>query len=270
MSSGSTVAAHPSRRIGRRGDDARVLINTVNASAYGFTLAEPPGWLDAPSLQTPVVPMPYVPNRGPLVMGASIIQAKRVTLRGHVRGSSAANVRLKLDGLKLALAVSPTKIVFDDALTRYHSLYLESLVVTPRAQGSFRAKDLRVDMSFLAAPPSALDVTETTIADDAPLLLGTAPLRPVVTLLDADDPVLTLRDKDGNAVTSLFLFGSGTIVVDHDTLTITVDGDADMAAIDSGDFFVIDPSDPKYGGSGPTITATGVSSHSTTYRRTWL
>lgn len=244
-----------------------MLINSVNARAYGFVLSEPPGWLDAPPAQTPSA---TILQRGPIVVGGQTVQARRVTLRGYVRGNSAADARTKLDSLKLALSYPPVQVVFDDSASRYHSLHLENLTAPPLPQGAFLAIDLRVEALLVAYSPYAIDVDATTVAGVAALPLGTGPVRPVVTLNGATNPVThSLRDKDNNVVGSMVIAAAGTVVVDHDAKTITVDGVLDLNALTSGDFFVIDPADPKFQGAGPSITSSGATSHSVTYRRTW-
>ena len=249
-----------------RRNEKLMLINSVNARTFGFTLSEPPGWLDAPSLQTPSV---QVIQRGPIALPQTV-QARRVTLRGWVRGSSASDARSKLDSLKLALSFPPVKIVFDDTSTRYHSLHLEGFSTPPLQQGAFLAKDLRVEAQLTAYLPYAFDNSETTVAGTSALPMGTGPVRPVVTLSGATSPVThNLRDKDNNVVTSMVIAAAGTIIVDHDAKTITDDGVLNLNALTSGDFFVIDPADPKFQGAGPSITSSGASSHSTTFRKTW-
>lgn len=244
-----------------------MLINSVNARTYGFILAEPPGWLDMPPVQTPSA---SVLQRGPIVLGAQTVLPRRVTLRGHVRGSSASDVRTKLDSFKLALSYPPVKIVFDDSSTRYHSLHLETFSHPPLPQGTFLAKDLRVELTLVAYSPYAIDLSDTVISGTSALPMGTGPVRPVVTLSGASNPVThNLRDKDSNVVSSMVIAAAGTIIVDHDAKTITDDGVLNLNALTSGDFFVIDPADPKFQGAGPSITSSGASSHSTTYKKTW-
>lgn len=243
-----------------------MLINGVNASTFGFVLSAPPGWLDAPATQ---IPSTVVLKRGPVITGDALVQPRRVTLRGYVRGTSAANVRTKLDSLKLALSFPPVSVVFDDSATRDHSLYLDTFAVPPQPAGAFIAKDLAVEIGMTAFSPYARDLTATTVSGSAALPMGTGPVRPVVTLNGATNPSISLRDKNGAAVTSMFFTLAGTAVIDCDLQTILVGGVSNMAALDSGDFFVIEPGDPKFQGTGPTITATGVSSYSTTYKRAW-
>lgn len=244
-----------------------MLINSVNARTYGFILSEPPGWLDAPPVQTPSA---FVLQRGPVVLGTQTVQPRRVTLRGYVRGTSASDARSKLDSLKLALSFPPVKVIFDDSSTRYHSLHLEGFSAPPLPQGAFLAKDLRVEIAMVAYSPYAIDSSDTTVSGSSALPMGTGPVRPVVTLNGASSPVThNLRDKDNNVVASMVIAASGTIVVDHDAKTITDDGVLNLNALTSGDFFVIDPADPKFQGAGPSITSSGASSHSTTYKKTW-
>lgn len=243
-----------------------MIINDIDASAFDFTLAESPGWMDSPPVQTPSA---IILQRGPRALGSGVELTKRVTLRGLVRGATAAEARDNLDLLKLALSYPPVRVTFEDRSDRYHSLRLDSFNAPPSAQGSHVVSALRIDIAMTALPPYAFDIDETEVSGAAPLPLGTGPVRPVITLSGASNPVVSLRDKDSNVVTAIALTASGTIIIDNDALTITDDGTPNMASLDGGDFFVIDPADPKFQGAGPTITATGVASYTTTYHRSW-
>ncbi len=243
-----------------------MIINDIDASAFDFTLAESPGWLDSPPVQTPSA---IVLHRGHRPLGTGIELPRKVTLRGLIRGTTAAEARENVDLLKLALSYPPARVTFDDHPDRYYSLRLDNFNAPPAPQGSHVVAALRVDIAMTAIPPYAFDIDETEVSGNAALPLGTGPIRPVITLAGAADPVVSLRDKDGNVVTVIALTASGTIVIDNDALTITDDGVPNMASLDGGDFFVIDPADPRFHGAGPTITATGVSSYTTVYRRSW-
>lgn len=243
-----------------------MLINSVNASTFGFTLSDAPGWLDTPPTTTPTG---VVLLRGARALGPSVEQPRRVSIRGLVRGSSPSDARTKIDALKLALSFPPVQVSFADWATRYYLLRLDTFSVPAEAMGSQISKNLRVEITMTAIPPYAFETSTTTVAGGAAMAMGTGPVRPVVTLTGANNPVISLKDKDANVVTVMALTLAGTIVIDNDAMTILDDGVLNLNALVTGDFFVIDPADPKFQGSGPTINATGVSSVSTNYRKSW-
>lgn len=219
-------------------------INGVVASAYGFYLAEPPGWLDAPTIQTPTA---TVPGRGTLATAASTPQPRKVLLRGHVRGKTAAIARTNLDLLKLALSDDVVELTFDDQATRFYRTRRESFVTPPLSQGAFLTKDLRVEITMTALDPYNYDVTATSLATAGPMPLGTAPIRPVLTFasITAASPpwFIDMKDFTDTVVQTMTInsaCAAALVVVDNDTQVIT---EAGLTILDklSGDFFKIDP-----------------------------
>lgn len=242
-----------------------MLINGVDALTMGFTLSDAPGWLDMPPAQTPVG---IVLSRGSRALGPPVENAKRLTIRGWVRASTAAQARIYLDTLKLNFFRSPVQLVFADWSTRYYDAMIENFSVPPAQMGSQVAKALQVTATFITQYAQETALTSVSGSDAMPM--GTGPVRPIVTLSGATSPVThSLLDKDGNTISSMVIAASGTIVVDHDAMTIVDDGVLNLNALTSGDFFYIDPAQIRFQGSGPTITSSGASSHSISYRKSW-
>lgn len=255
-----------------------MLIDGVNAKTYGFVLSEAPGWLDAPPLQ---VPTAQIPNRGQIVIGDPVVQSKRITLRGYVRGSSVADSRTRLDALKKALSFAPVKVIFDDITTRYHSLYLQSFSASSLPQGSFVVKDVRVEATFLASSSYALDNDETTVITYDPLIMGTGPIRPFVSLLGIAFTAgwsIRLKDYLGNVVQEMVfntnLNSVPPLYIDCEARTITRGGYDWLPYLSSGDFFEIEPAlHADYANSlWPTMDVIGLDGGGppvATYRKTW-
>ncbi len=251
-----------------------LLINGVDSETLGYTLAEAPGWLDAPKRQTPSAAVSG--TAGEKALGSPIEASRVVTLTGTVRAATAALARGKVDSLKLALLASPLALTFADNSTRRVYGVLEGFTVGSLA-GAFVQEGLKVDATVRALDPYSYDISLTTVAGFGSgnrLPLGTGPIRPIVTISGAStNPVLTLRNSAGAAMGSLTLtittIVGDTLVIDMGLKTVKKNGVSSLSAITAGDFFTIDPTDQtNYGGSGPYIDVSS-GAGSIAYSKSW-
>jgi phage-related protein len=256
-----------------------MLINDVDPkTTWGFVLESAPAWLDSPPYDTPAA---QVLKRGGLrVLDAPRAGARQLTIRGTIRGTTAADARTKADAFKLALSKRiGAKFVFDDILTRYVMARLQSFRIPPYGP-SMLQKDLSVEASFLAHDPYSYETTTVgPITLDATAAnhqtLGTGPSRPVITLTGAQtNPLLTLYDTTGTIVLGTMQFtvamiAGDVLVIDCDLKTVKLNGASRLDILTTGDFFVFDP----LVDTGPAIQYTsggaGAATGSFTYRKSW-
>jgi phage-related protein len=200
-----------------------LLINGVDAETLGFTLAESPGWLDAPPREFPTAPVSGRP--GATALANPTEGVRQVTLTGTVRASTVASGRSKVDALKLALLANPLAVL-------------------------------------TALDPLSYDIAQSTIAIGTRLPLGTGPIRPIVTISGASvNPIISLFNTAGVVVASITItittILGDTLVVDMDAKTVKKNGVSSIASVTAGDFFSIEPADQvNFGGAGPWVGTT--------------
>lgn len=252
---------------------ARFLFNDVPASVYGLVIGDVTGWLDSPNTQTPTVTVP--PRAGTVQISDTREQPRAITMRGYVRGSSASDARTRYENLKAALRTSRVKLSMPDGRNRHINAVRDSLIA-PSIGGQFIQRNLPVELRFTALDPYFYDDSLTSVAAPNPLPLGTAPVRPVLTLTGATvtGPVFTLRDFNDVIVAqmtfaALALSPGDTLIVDCDAMTAKKNGTNVLSNL-IGDFFKIDPTihADRANTDWPyiTVNATGLT---TSYRKAW-
>jgi hypothetical protein len=255
----------------------------IDVATYGFTLSEAPGWLDLPPRQIPSAPI--IGRPGAKELATAQENPRRLTLRGTVRGATAAIARANVDALKLAFMAKPLSLSFADFPDRHVFVSLEGFVPQPlaNARGPFVQEALQVEATFTAYDPLSYDNTLTIATMPAgsstPLLVpGTGPIRPVVRLntgAGAVNPVLSLFGTAyglGVVVGSLSLTittGSTDVLeIDMDAKTVKKNGVSVLSAISAGDFFAVEPSDPLMRPLGWFIIPSS-GGGTVRYRRSW-
>jgi predicted phage tail component-like protein len=133
-----------------------VLIDGVDArNTYAFALESAPQWMDTPSRQTPSGQVLRRP--GARVLDKPREQARSITLKGTILGTSADDARNKADALKLALSKNAgVQLTFDDEPTRYVTARCESFKVPPIGPSMIQPK-LTVEATLTAHDPYAYD-----------------------------------------------------------------------------------------------------------------
>lgn len=251
----------------------KVSFNGIADSVYGLVVADVSAVNSAPERTTPTVP---VWGRGGVTPMADSQEGPRtISVRGHVRGSSVADQRAKMDALKLALQVASIELIVPDQPTRYALVSLEQFDA-PNLPIQYSQKDWPVNLRFAARYPYLLQTTPESIVSPAALPMGTGPVRPVMTLTGTTlAPVFTLKNNAAVTVATM-TFGTLTmtapdvLVVDCDTLTARMNGVNVLANLTLGDFFLIEPSiHANYSTSAwPTITV-NAGTNTISYRRSW-
>lgn len=258
-----------------------LLINNVDAATFGFILTEAPSWIDLPPRQTPT--QPVINRQGVTVTAAPIEAARRVVLRGFVTSASVATTRANIDALKAALLAPLVQLIFQDNATRYVTVGLDSFTVGFQGPALIERR-LRVEIQMTAYDPYFYDVTPSSVlfnvAGTPPGTIGTGIIRPVLTLTGAatGPTTIQLTDKSGVAVSTMTIagntIGGDVVVVDNDARTIKKNGTSIISSLSGGDFFAIDPSDPRFN-STPfwyfylTAGGPGNANSVVSYRRTW-
>jgi phage-related protein len=228
-----------------------VLINGVDAKVtYGFAYERADGWLDAPARKTPSAAV--LKRGGERALDNPRDQARSITIKGTVIGTSAQDARDKTDALKLALSKNTgAQITFDDLLTRFIIARCESFKVPPFGPSMIQRK-LAVEIILVAYDPftystgntGPITLDGTTTVHQS---IGTAPSRPIITLTGAQtNPVLVMWDTTGTVVLgtislTVTMIAGDTLVIDCDAKTIKLNGNNRLDTLTSGDFFLFDP-----------------------------
>ena len=141
-------------------------------------------------------------------------------------------------------------------------------------QPELTQKAYDVALRFLVSDPRYYATSDTivnfTTATDMPL--GTALVDPVVRLTGGTDPVLIYKNSSAVEVARMEFTWSGTwIDIDMDAKTILDNtGTSQIAALDTGEFFSLDPNDGDYPTSDwPTLEVSGGGSGTATYRKAY-
>lgn len=225
-----------------------VFLDDVDVAQYGLVVARVDGWTGSPARTLPTV---VVAGRsGVRVAGAATTGARALTLRGTVRGATAAAARANLDALRAACR-GPARLRCADAPDRELVVYLAGVDAEDPDAGQLVAADLAVAVALVAPDPH-----KRARAEDAVPMpgggppneagLGTAPSRPRMELGAVASPVITVTDGAGAVRGVISLPGvTGNVVVDHDAGTIRDrdTGASRLAALTSASLFplVLDP-----------------------------
>jgi predicted phage tail component-like protein len=139
-----------------------VLINGLDARVtYAFAADNSPGWMDAPSRQTPSAQV--LRRGGARVLDKPRDQARQLTLRGTIMGASASDARDKADALKAALCRnSGVQLTFDDEPTRYVLARCEAFRVPPTGPSLIQNR-LTVEATMTAHDPFAYDLDDVAM-----------------------------------------------------------------------------------------------------------
>lgn len=254
----------------------------IDIATYGFTLSEAPGWLDLPPRQTPSAPIIGRPGAKELTVAQE--GPRKLTLRGTVRGATAAVARANVDALKLALLAKPLSLSFADNPDRHVFVSLEGFTSQPlpNALGGFVQENLQIEATLVAYDPLSYDNSLTVVlmpaGSSTPFLVpGTGPIRPLVRISGASlNPVLLVLGTNGYGIGSpigsigltITTAGADTLEIDMDAKTVRKNGVSALASITAGDFITIEPNDPLVRPLGAFMGANS-GGGSVRYRRSW-
>lgn len=253
-------------------------INGTDPRTLGLVVAEVSGWLDDPVRRYAAA---SVEGRdGQLVLdGTPDVASVRMVIRGVVVGSSAADARAQLDSLKWLFAAPSLVVRFTDQAGRLKTALCERFAVAAGA-AQMIARHLAVEIELVAHDPYTYDEADTTVGytgGDTGLPQGTGPVRPVITITGAStNAVITLKKYDGTTYGTLGLtistVAGDSLVIDCAKRTVRLNGVNRLAALSSGDFFVIEPSTlaNRLTGANPSYAVAGVTgTTSVTYKKAW-
>lgn len=253
-----------------------LVVNGVDIATLGLTIAEAPGWLDAPPRDIPTAPI--IGRAGAKALSVPTEGPRQINLTGTIRGKTVVLARNTVDQIKLALLADELSLTFADHADRHVYAYLKTLTtrILQGAQGPFVQEALAIDITLQALNPLSYDNDLTSVGFGSAnrLALGTGPVRPLITITGAaTNPVITLRNKTGVAMASMTLTvtdaGGDTLSIDMDSKTIKKNGVSALSSLTAGDFFSIDPLDQaNYGGAGPYIDVSS-GAGTVNYWRTW-
>lgn len=257
------------------------LDDVETAAAFGFYVEHPDGWDAPPARAADTVKLPGRAGARRIgAGGAGADGARTLTLRGAILAGDAETMRTRRDALLAAIAPAVVRVRCAEPLAAGlpgRELFAEVESVTfpapPNAGHLVAAHALGVEIVFTCPDPYKYDVedTEVTLSTGGTALpLGTAPVRPVVTMTGGGTLALK-HGVTGATVATLAVTGGGTIVVDFDALTVTSGGVSiiDTALADAAQFFAIDPAAcanyalAQWPLLACTVSATAV------YRRAW-
>lgn len=253
-----------------------LMINGVAAFAgYGIVVADIQGWLDGPQKENQ---RGLVPGRAGKILLRSAQEMERpLTIRGLVRGTTASDVRTKFDTLKHALEGTTVKFAMPDGAGRHIYAAVE-LVSSPVEAGQFARKDLPVEIRAVADAPYFLSDALTSVAGGAAMPLGTAPIRPLLSLTGAAATGITLTLRNNLVATvatlsfpTLTLTGGDVFVVDNDLMTAEKNAVNQLALLSTvSDFFLVDPKlHADYPTSAWPSIISNVGTLTVSYRRAW-
>ena len=252
-------------------------INGVDATTLGLTLAEAPGWLDAPPRDVPTTQV--IGRPGLKALAAPIEGPRQITLVSTTRSATSTLTRTQIDAIKLALMADTVSLIFADHGDRYVATRLKSFTVKmlQGAQGPFVQEALGVEAVLIAHDPYSYDNAVTTIASAASMALGTAPSRPVITITatgtNAGPVAVVLRTNDnvivGTLTITVGLVITDVLVIDMDAKTIKKNGVSIIGNTLVGDFWLADPLLHIQAGVGPKVDAVTNATVSVAFRKTW-
>lgn len=252
----------------------------------GLVIAEVTGWADDAVERYPTIAVPGRPG----VVRTSLLSetaARRMVVTGTIIGAGAsaatriADARTKLDLLRAILAPASLAIIFADLPSRSITADCEGVTVTaPPAM--MVADKLPVQFTLVAHDPYFYDTATTTQTVSAgALALGTAPVRPLVTVTFTGSVAAwnwTLYRCALMGSTSLgpmsfanaFVAGN-VLVIDNALRTVSLNGVARLDLISGGDFIALDPATMAVfaSSSWPFMDWSGSSTVSIAYKKAW-
>jgi len=254
-----------------------LLINDVTAYSMGLIVGSISGWRDIPDRQTPTAPVP--PRAGATKLSIAREQPRQLAISGTLIGTSKADLQAKADTLALAIQGELTKLAMPDGMGRHIYARAErgSYPVIP-SQLTPTARKYPIELRFTADNPYFLSDSATSVASGVAMPLGTAHVRPLLTLTAAavTGVTFTLRDNTTATVATmafpqLTLISADILIVDCDLMTAKLNGANALALLSSAsDFFKVDPfAHANYGSaSWPSITV-NTGTLTVAYRKRW-
>jgi hypothetical protein len=217
---------------------------------------------------------------GRVLVGDAHQGTRQVTISGVLDARTVAGLRAAENAFKARLAVGTIGLSVQGSTGIEIRARLRSLLITP-GHPPLAALVSQVEATLEAVDPYAYDVVPTVIALSsaaAACPLGVHPSAPVIRIMNATDPVATVRGASGEPVASIAI--TITQATDEDYIVIDCErqrileydagAESDItAAVSAGDFFALDPLDgDRDNDAWPTLELSSGTGEAV-YRRAW-
>lgn len=195
-----------------------------------------------------------------------------IELRGVLRADGSVYIGVSVNGGAETAASPSTALALAPAWAST-SLEFPTSTGSSEAIGLTEMAIVRGERSIAQLRAIAHPTSSAVVASGNEMPLGTGPVRPVLTLWGvAVNPTISLYNSVGGLVGTMALtvttIASDVIVIDCDAKTIRLNGANRVDLLTSGDFFLIEPTDPNFDGTGPRFTSSS-GALSVSYRRSW-
>ena len=252
-------------------------INGFNLGTHGLQWKTRDGWNDGPEAELITHKLPI--GEGVFFQEAVENKPRIIKVEGTIHASTISGFNTNLDEIKNVLNGS-LQVKFSDDSVRYVTGYRTLFTVSDFVPGAIiPIKPYK--LTIVCPDPRKYSTTSEDIAEDTDCPLGTARVRPTVTITGpATNPTtITLKDYLGVAVSSFTMTGilssGNTWIINSDLRKVeknTGSGPQDDLANFAGTFPNLDPEDADFANSlFPEFDATAgaPASLSITYSKAW-
>ncbi|MBC7841893.1 MAG: hypothetical protein H7099_06260 [Gemmatimonadaceae bacterium] len=245
-------------------------------TTFGYRVSRIEGLYDAPP--TSLTPQTVPGRPGAVLLAEPQVEVRPLTVRGVIRGATAAQARARRDLLLTVLQREQLALRAANDLTRELLVQVTGVSVTPYG-AQFTSPDIALDFTCTALDPYWRDVTPTVVGaiGTTPVAcpLGSAIVRPVLSIAGVGAVLrIVLRNALGVVISDLQLAGltAGiTVVIDCAAQTIRQGALSQLRTLVSGDFPVLDPvrDADAVSAAWPTLSVSQ-GTMTATYAKAWL
>lgn len=255
-----------------------ILVNGYDLAGLGFHAPQIDSHLAAPGRSYAISEIPERDDALLLSEGGTP-QARRIQVNGWLQAPDRATLRLYADRFKGRLRGGALEVIFPDEPGRFIRGRAEQVTLPP-IPPVFSQRAIYANFALVCPDPHYYDLTTQTVAigaGAAQIALGSAPVRPIITLTSGTGPVIIYRDAAGVARARMDFTGTSigtgaSLVIDTHRMTIRTGAGVNMAnaLISPSRWIVLDPyhaAGPA--GPWPTVEVTNGAGE-IRYRRAWL
>ena len=229
-----------------------VTMDGVDLESLGYQIRKIPGMRSRPATSTPNQALAY--RIGSILTGRRVVQPRELEIQGSVVGTSASDLHSKIESLQYRLSGTTITIIIQDKSTKQLICYVQTVEVA-HAEPELLTRVAAVNIKLIALDPLWQETTNTTVnftTSNVACALGTAPVRPVITITAAgsiNNPVITYRNSSAATVRqmsfTIAMVAGNVLTIDCDaqTITKTISGVTTDASdtLTGGDFIILDP-----------------------------
>jgi len=255
-----------------------VVVNGDNLGDFGLQWQNRSGWGDSPRAQVVTHRLPD--GDGVFFQEVNITAPRLMTISGIVHASDVSTLLGNIDDIKSRLE-GLIKVSFSDDSDRFVAGRKESLVVGDFQPGAI-VPTKPYTLKVVCPDPRRYSNSVTSVGEGAPCPLGTANVRPVITITgpSADPTTVALKDYQGNTVSTFTIAASlssgESWLIDSETAQVLHDDGAgtvtSVLSSFSGTLPNLKQEDADFGSSAwPSFTATAGSPDSMviSYQKAW-